>query len=155
MTRVRRLEPSDWNEWRRMRIALWPEEASAESDAEMRAWDQQTDARVFIAIRPDGSSCGFVEVGTRPYAEGCETSPVGYVEGWYVDPDVRRQGYGRALLEAAEEWARSAGYTEMASDALLDNTVSHRAHERSGYDEVERLVAFRKSLTSRRAGTSP
>lgn len=153
--RVRRLEPSDWNEWRRMRVALWPEEASAESDAEMRAWHQQTDARVFIAIRPDGSACGFVEVGTRPYAEGCETSPVGYVEGWYVDPDVRQQGYGRALLGAAEEWARSAGYTEMASDALLDNTVSHRAHERSGYDEVERLVTFRKSLTSRRAGTSP
>mgnify|MGYP006185073793 CR=1 FL=1 len=33
-----------------------------------------------------------------------------------------------ALIEAAEAWARSAGYTEMGSDALLDNLVSHRAH---------------------------
>ena len=153
--RVRRLEPSDWNEWRCMRVALWPDEASADSDAEMKEWHERRDARVFVALRPDGSVCGFVEAGTRAYAEGCETSPVGYIEGWYVAPDVRKHGYGRALLEAAEEWARSAGYTEMASDALLDNTVSHRAHERSGYAEVERLVAFRKSLTSRRAGTFP
>jgi aminoglycoside 6'-N-acetyltransferase I len=149
--RVRPLELSDWSEWRRMRLALWPDEASAGSDAEMRALHAQTDARVFVALRLDGSLCGFAEAGTRRYAEGCDTSPVGYIEGWYVDPDVRRQGYGRALLEAAEAWARSIGYTEMGSDALLDNTVSHRAHERSGYEEVVRLVTFRKSLTIRPA----
>ena len=152
---VRPLEPSDWNEWRRMRAALWPDEPSASTDPDMRAWNDRADARVFVAERANGSLCGFVEVGTRPYAEGCETSPVGFIEGWYVDPDVRRHGCGRALIEAAEEWARSAGYTEMGSDALLDNLVSHRAHERLGYTEVERLVAFRKSLTSRPAGTSP
>jgi aminoglycoside 6'-N-acetyltransferase I len=133
-----------------MRVALWPDESSAPSDAEMEALYQQSDARVFVAVRPDGSLCGFLEAGTRKYAEGCETSPVGFIEGWYVDADVRRRGYGRALLEAAEEWARSMGYTEMASDALLDNTVSHRAHEKSGYEEVVRLVTFRKALTSRR-----
>ena len=138
-----------------MRVALWPDEPSAASDAEMTAWHENADARVFVALRPDGSLCGFVEVGTRPYAEGCETSPVGYIEGWYVDADVRRHGYGRALLVAAEEWARAAGYTEIASDALLDNAVSHRAHGRCGYQEIERLVTFRKSLTSPRADTSP
>jgi aminoglycoside 6'-N-acetyltransferase I len=129
-----------------MRIALWPDEPSAATDTDMRAWLERPDAAVFVAARPDGSLCGFVEVASRPYAEGCETSPVGYIEGWYVDADVRREGYGRALLEAAEDWARSEGYTEMASDALLDNTLSHRAHERCGYNEVERLVTFRKPL---------
>lgn len=138
-----------------MRAALWPDEPTAATDPDMRAWHDRPDARVFVAERPDGSLCGFVEVGTRPYAEGCDTSPVGFIEGWYVDPDVRRHGYGRALIHAAEEWARSSGYTEMGSDALLDNLVSHRAHERLGYTEVERLVAFRKSLTSRPADTSP
>ena len=138
-----------------MRVVLWPDEPSAASDAEMRAWNENPDARVFVALRPDGSLGGFVEVGTRPYAEGCETSPVGYIEGWYVDADVRRHGYGRALLDAAEEWARAAGYIEMASDALLDNTVSHRAHGRCGYQEIERLVTFRKSLTFPRSDRSP
>jgi aminoglycoside 6'-N-acetyltransferase I len=138
-----------------MRIALWPDEPSAGTDSDMRAWLDRPDATVFVASRPDGSLCGFVEVGARAYAEGCETSPVGFIEGWYVDADVRQLGYGRALLEAAEDWARKEGYSEMASDALLDNTVSHRAHGRCGYEEVVRLVAFRKPLISQRADTSP
>lgn len=107
---------------------------------------------VFVAERPDRSICGYVEAGSRKYAEGCATSPVGYVEAWYVDPDVRQLGCGRALLEAAESWARSQGYTEMASDALLENTLSHRAHTGSGYAEVERIVTFRKPLYPEDAG---
>ena len=87
-----------------------------------------------------------MEVGTRPYADGCDTSPVGYLEAWYVDPDVRRQGVGRALVAAAEAWARGRGSREIASDARLDNVVSHAAHRRAGYEEVDRVVQFRKIL---------
>jgi aminoglycoside 6'-N-acetyltransferase I len=69
------------------------------------------------------------------------------VEAWYVDADVRRLGYGRALLAAAEGWARARGYREMASDTQLDNEVSRRAHLRSGYAEVDRIIQFRKLLS--------
>ena len=112
----------------------------------MREFRARSDGEVFVVDRGDGSLAGFVEAGSRPYAEGCDTSPVGYVEAWYVDDDLRRQGYGRALLQAAEDWARTQGYHEMASDALLDNETSHRAHRASGYAEVERIVTFRKGL---------
>ena len=112
----------------------------------MREFTARPDTAVFIAERADGTACGFVEVGTRPYADGCDTSPVAYIEAWYVDPDVRRKGYGRAMLAASETWARRAGYREIASDALLDNVVSHQAHLRSGYQEVGRVVQFRKDL---------
>jgi aminoglycoside 6'-N-acetyltransferase I len=84
----------------------------------------------------------------RPYADGCSTRPVGYLEGWYVDSDVRRQGVGRALVAAAEAWARTQGCREMASDTHLDNMVSRHAHARLGYAEIEHLVHFRKSLNS-------
>ena len=129
-----------------MSEALLPDEPPEEYEPEMRSLLRRDDAAVFVAERPDGSVCGYVEVGSRAYADGCRTSPVGYIEAWYVDPDVRRSGYGRALLEAADAWARGRGYSEMASDALLDNTVSHEAHIRSGFSEVERVVQFRKSL---------
>lgn len=129
-----------------MSEALLPDEPPEEYESEMRSLLRRDDAAVFVAERPDGSVCGYVEVGSRAYADGCRTSPVGYIEAWYVDPDVRRSGYGRALLEAADAWARGRGYSEMASDALLDNTVSHEAHIRSGFSEVERVVQFRKSL---------
>ncbi len=144
---VRRYEPGDWNEWLRMNIALFPGFSRDEGEAEMRACLARSDAAVFVLERAPGEPlAGYVEVGTRAYAEGCDTSPVGYIEAWYVDPDVRRGGYGRALLEAAEAWAREQGYSEIASDTLLDNHLSQAAHERSGYSEVERLVAYRKDL---------
>jgi aminoglycoside 6'-N-acetyltransferase I len=129
-----------------MAEALLPDESPENYEVELRALQLRGDAAVFVAERPEGSVCGYVEVGSRKYADGCNTSPVGYIEAWYVDPDMRRSGYGRALLEAAESWARSRGYSEIASDALLDNTVSYTAHIRSGYSEVERVVQFRKSL---------
>jgi aminoglycoside 6'-N-acetyltransferase I len=142
---VRAWRDADWSEWRRMSHELFPDQ-SADDDEGMREFLVRPDAAVFVLERAEGGLAGFVEVGSRPYADGCNTSPVGYIEAWYVDPDARRAGHGRALLAAAEEWARARGYREMASDALLDNEVSHRAHERSGYVEVERAVKYRKAL---------
>lgn len=139
---VRPYEARDRREYQRMREALWPDCSDADDDS----WLAREDATTFVATRDDDSLCGFVEVGARPYAEGCESSPVGYIEGWWVAPDMRSRGVGRALLRAAEDWARSRGYTEMGSDALIDNSGSHAAHGRCGYSEAERLVMYRKSL---------
>jgi aminoglycoside 6'-N-acetyltransferase I len=101
---------------------------------------------VFFAVRADGSPCGFLEAGTRNYGEGCETSPVGYIEGWYVEADVRQRGVGRLLVQTAEDWARSLGLTEMGSDTWLENETSIAAHLKMGYQEMERLVHFVKKL---------
>jgi aminoglycoside 6'-N-acetyltransferase I len=139
---IRRYLPADRRAYQALREKLWPDCSDADNDT----WFARDDATTFLAFRDDGSMCGFVEVGARPYAEGCESSPVGYIEGWWVDPDMRRRQVGRALFEAAEEWARGKGYTEIASDALIDNDVSHAAHRALGYEEVERLVTFRKTL---------
>ena len=143
---VRAFRESDFGDWLRMSAALFPEHTPAELAAWMREFRKRTDGEVFLAFRDDNTACGFVEVASRPYADGCDTSPVGFIEAWFVDPDMRRAGVGRALLAAAEDWARARGYSEMASDALLDNTISHRAHERAGYIEVERAVRYRKPL---------
>jgi len=143
---TRAYRDSDWPEWLRMSVALFPPHPAEAHVPDMRAFRAREDAEVFVIERPDGTLGGYVEVGARPYADGCETSPVAYIEAWYVDPDVRQRGYGRTLLSAAESWARGRGYREMASDATLDNTVSHAAHLRSGYEEVDRVVQFRKTI---------
>lgn len=144
--RIRRYEPADWPEWLRMTRALFPVDWVEEEQAEMRRTLARHDAAVFVLDAGNASLAGYVETGARSIADGCSTSPVGYIEAWYVDPDARRAGYGRALLAAAEDWARGQGYTEMASDALIDNHTSHEAHKRSGYAEVDRVVTYRKSL---------
>lgn len=143
---IRRIEPADWDEWLRMRCALWDDATPEEHQAEMRAILSDPDSPVFVAVRPDGRLGGFLEGGLRKYAEGCETSPVGYIEGWYVDADLRRRGVGGALVRAMETWARERGLREVASDTWIENETSIAAHKRLGYEEVERMVCFVKRL---------
>jgi aminoglycoside 6'-N-acetyltransferase I len=100
----------------------------------------------FLACADAAAPIGFIEVSLRAWAEGCRTAPVGYIEGWYVEPEWRRRGAGAALVQAGEAWARLRGCSEMASDAELNNTVSWLAHARLGYQEVERVVSFSKRL---------
>jgi len=147
---VRRVGPLDDAEWLRMRDVLWPGLAARTHETEMADFRaNQTTQVVFVVDRENGLLGGFLETGTRHNAAGCETSPVGYIEGWYVDPDLRQAGWGRALVEAAEAWARSCGYAEIASDCHLDNDVSFMAHTAIGYKAVERLIHFRKSLADK------
>ena len=129
-----------------MRNELWPHIGLDAMDDDMDGWLARPDVVVLVAERPEGGLCGFAEVGTRDYGEGCETSPVAYLEGWYVDSDVQRRGVGRALVAAAERWAVERGLRELASDAELDNDGSIAAHLALGFEEVERAVHFRKPL---------
>ena len=144
---IRRVTKEDWDELLRMRLALWPDSTAADLGNEMPQWlRDESDSAVLVAEREDGGLAGFVEAGIRNYAEDCETRNVGYVEGWYVDADARLCGLGRMLIRAAEDWARSRGCLEMASDCLLTNEVSLAAHLRLGYEETERLIHFKKRL---------
>ncbi len=129
---IRRAEPADWDEWLRMRRLLWDDASAEEHQAEMREIMVDPDAPVFLAIRPDGRPGGFLEGGIRKYADGCETGPVGYIEGWYVGADLRRPGVGGALVRAMEAWVRERGLTELASDPWIGNETSIAAHKRLG-----------------------
>ena len=130
-----------------MRMELWPELNLESHRREMAEWRARADAVVLVASRTDGTGlAGFAEVGSRSLTDGCCTSPVAYLEGWFVDRDARRRGVGRALVAAAELWARGHGFREFASDAELENHASQKAHVAIGFREVERLVLYLKAL---------
>ena len=147
---IRPVRRDDRAEWSRMRARLYrdpdPREIDDWFDVAGKDGTHLVGVAVFVVDRGDGSLAGFVEIGSRRYAEGCVTTPVAFLEGWYVDADVRRTGLGSRLIRAAEAWAVAHGYREMASDAELDNDVSLQAHLRLGYEEVERQICFRKRL---------
>ena len=151
--RVRPLAAADIEDYARLRSALWPDEDAEELRAEAPRFLAGVGGAggapgvAFVLVQPDGRLGGFIEVAIRPSAEGCVSDWVGYIEGWYVDQALRRQGAGRELA-AAEEWARAQGCVEIASDCLLDNDVSLAAHLALGYEEVERLIVFRKQLAA-------
>jgi aminoglycoside 6'-N-acetyltransferase I len=123
-----------------------------EADPDTRAIDLEheidgmlgrDDWAAFGAEAPDGELVGLVELFERNSAEGCETSPVCYIEGLWVDPAWRRRGLARRLVDAGRGWARSRGRTEMASDVQITNLVSQTVHRRLGFAETERLVTYR------------
>jgi aminoglycoside 6'-N-acetyltransferase I len=138
-----------------MRTLLWPagsrgdhaDEINVFLNDHLATWLRAALAvQVFVAVRDAERLCGFVEASVRACVEDCDTRPVGYVEGWFVDPDMRRQGVGRALVAAAENWAATQGCHEMASDAAINNHVSIDAHKALGFEESSRAVHFRKRI---------
>jgi aminoglycoside 6'-N-acetyltransferase I len=145
---IRRLGLTDDAEWLRMRDALWRGRSEGELRAEMVIWRENASCAVFVADRGGGRLGGFLELGERSVADGCDSSPVAYIEGWYVDADLRRTGVGKRLVSAAERYAIDMGRREIASDCVLNNDVSLAAHLALGYGEVDRLIHFRKALVS-------
>jgi len=145
---IRPVSPADADVWLRMRIALWPEDGGSHGEEIARYFSGQRrePQEVLLACLASGAPIGFVELSIRSYAEGCTSDRVAFVEGWYVDPAHRRRGVGAALMRAAEEWGRVNKCTELGSDTQLWNLASIEAHKALGFEEVERLVAFRKSL---------
>ena len=145
---VRPAAPADRDVWVRMRGDLWPE-SPADHEREVDQYFAGTlhePMAVLIAEAPQGDVLGFAELNIRNYAEDCVTDRVGYLEGWYVIPRGRRRGVGRALVDAALDWARAQGCTEFASDALLDNDVSAQAHLALGFEETVQIRCFKKRL---------
>lgn len=152
MVHVRTAGPADRDALAEMRATLWPESAADEHARELDAifagaWSVSYPYCVLVADDDDGRIVGFAEVTIRSRADGCDpTRPVGFLEGWFVRDDARRRGVGVALMRAAEAWSREQGCVEMASDTWLDNDASVTAHERLGFEVVDRVVNFRKTL---------
>ncbi len=131
-----------------MRTALWPDGAEDHGAAVDRffAGHRHEPTEVLLAFDDHGRAVGFVELSIRNIVDGCVTDRVAYLEGWYVDPDVRRRGVGGSLIAAAEQWGVEQGCQEFGSDSLIDNHSSLDAHRALGFEETGRVVNFRKGL---------
>jgi len=146
---IRPATPADAEAWLALRRALWtdqPEAGLRDEIVRYFAGQLREPVAVLLACDAAGAALGMAELNLRSFAEGCTTDPVGYLEGWYVVPGARGRGVGRALVAAAEDWARARGCREFASDTVIDNDASAAAHRALGFTEVERIRCFRKDL---------
>ena len=97
----------------------------------------------FVAETREHGVIGWVHVSVNPLLEVERRAEV---NGLVVDEQVRSQGAGWLLLEAAERWARKA---RCAAMSVRSNVIRNRAHgfyERHGYEHYKTQKAFRKRL---------
>ena len=134
--------------WAQMRAALWPDASIAnhhDDIADLLA--RGGDHIAFIALDERGDAIAFAEAALRrDYVNGCDTSPVVFVEGLYVTPEARRQRIASRLIDAVAGWGQAMGCAEMASDADIAHLASHDFHRAAGFVETERVVYFRKAI---------
>ncbi len=140
--------PGDRDVWLDMRGQLWPGSLASHAREVDRFFSghAREPLAVLLAKDENGHTLGFAELSIRPYAAGCTTDNVAFLEGWFVVPDARGRGVGRALVAACEQWARSQGCSEFASDAESDNEASIAAHLALGFSDEGLVRAFSKKL---------
>jgi aminoglycoside 6'-N-acetyltransferase I len=147
-TFIERCSSLDQRGWLEFRLSLWPDATAGDHRGYMAIALAQPDRFLQLMMYTgDRFPIGLIEGSIRAdYVNGTETSPVGFVEGVYVAPQWRRKGVARQLFDAIGDWARARGCRELASDALLENVASQRAHAALGFRETERVVYFVKRL---------
>lgn len=127
-------------------VKMWTDNSPEQLARELVQIISSDEAAVFI-LEINGEAAGFAQCQLRhDYVEGTESSPVGYLEGIYIEPEYRRTGYAKQLLVKCEDWAKSMGCTEFASDCEADNDESLLFHLKSGFSEANRIICFAKKL---------
>ena len=143
---IKQATPADLAEVTRLALLLWPGHEPEALSADLAPLLDQPDAAIFLC-EADGRRVGFAQCQLRrDYVEGCETSPVGYLEGVFVEESHRRRGVASALVAACQDWARTQGCREFASDCELDNADSLRFHLGVGFEEANRIICFTRRL---------
>jgi aminoglycoside 6'-N-acetyltransferase I len=148
---VRVIEPRDYKTLVPMLVELWPDGTTRDHGRLVRSVLNGKPRSIlpltFLVAERDDALVGFVEVGLRSHANGCDPiRPVGFIEGWFVAKGLRGEGIGRKLIAAAERWCRAQGCREVASDTWLDHRRSVQAHKALGFDVEGTFVNFRKRL---------
>lgn len=135
---------NEFKDWALMRHELWPDHSTLAHLKEIQKL--YGDHYLSWLASYDNQIIGFCEASLRNFANGCESSPVAFLEGIWVDPGHRRQKVSFSLLGAVQRWAISKGITELGSDTEIENQLSQLCHQHWGFEETERVVYFRKKL---------
>lgn len=142
---IRKATPDDAFTLARLACEMWGGTPDERAD-EFAGLTQNAEAVCFLAY-DFCNAIGFAQCQLRhDYVEGTETSPVGFLEGVYVDPSCQHMGVARQLVAACEDWARSLGCTEFGSDCEIDNVESLAFHLAIGFEEAGRTIWFNKKL---------
>ena len=143
---VKKAEAADADKVAGLAVLMWNTNTVQELTREFLEVMEQGKGQFFLKY-DQGIPVGFAQCTLRhDYVEGTETSPVGYLEGIFVQEAYRRRGYARELLSECEKWAKGKGCREFASDCEAVNDSSFHFHMAVGFEEANRIICFTKKL---------
>lgn len=143
---IQRASAADAWKVAQLAVKMWSSHTENTLAAEFESLIADENAAVFVCFA-DQRMIGFAQCQLRrDYVEGTRSSPVGYLEGVFVDAPYRAQGYGKQLVAACEMWAKEKGCSEFASDCELSNQQSLAFHLHSGFTEANRIICFTKRI---------
>ncbi len=144
--KIREMQNEDIHKVAHLAHIMWNSHSTDEL-AEQFASSLASDGSAIFVAEDNNRVNGFAQCSLRhDYVEGTHTSPVGYLEGIFVDESLRGRGYAARLLKSCEKWAREKGCSEFASDCELSNAGSLRFHLSVGFEEANRIICFTKKL---------
>ena len=127
-------------------ITLWPDNSEDDAGKIAIEYIDGKNKGAFVHFIDD-QCVGLALCSLRyDYVEGCESSPVGYLEGIVVNEKYRKNGIAKSLCSECEMWAREKGCKEFASDCELTNLDSFSFHLSIGFEEENRIICFKKKL---------
>jgi len=88
---IREIVESDRGHWVRLRDALWPGSLSDHETETRTYFEERHKAPIIFVAEAEGRLVGFLELDYRKYAPGCSSSPVPFIEGWYVNLRCRER----------------------------------------------------------------
>ena len=150
---LRRKDAHEFTAWKEASVASYAEDlarssgrplsqalvkAAADFDELLPDGADSPGTWVMSVVSPDGTDIGVLWLGPHP-----QIPDRGYVYEIAIDEPYRRRGYARAAMAAAEEIARSAGWTALGLNVFGFNEGARRLYESIGYD----IVATQMSKT--------
>ena len=143
---IRKAQKNDAEILAELAVKMWSSHAVSELKEDFEEIVQNEKSVCFIKYIDD-KTVGFAQCQLRTdYVEGTHSSPVGYLEGIFVEDKYRNKGYAKELLQECEKWAKEKGCTEFASDCELDNDDSFRFHRAMEFEEANRIICFKKDI---------
>ncbi|MCL2819640.1 MAG: GNAT family N-acetyltransferase [Oscillospiraceae bacterium] len=140
------VDTNNLKEYVDLAMLLFPDEEYKE-EYEMYKESFKTDKEMGYLYQADNKYVGMMHISVRSdYVNGTDTSPVLFLEAIYVLPDYRKKGVARKFIEFAENIAKEKEITQLASDCLLENTISELFHKSCGFREEERVICFVKDV---------
>jgi ribosomal protein S18 acetylase RimI-like enzyme len=95
---------------------------------------------IFVAEDGKGQVVGLLSVSQRWTLWHAE--PCALIEELVVDERTRRQGIGHALIEAALDWAKGQGCSEVEVSTEQDNAGAQAFYQRIGFESVALLLEY-------------